>query len=818
MGQDQSLPPLAEDQLYINSGYAKLEKLDHYIPEDHSIESISLVGNKIRQFPSTLHKLTFLDLSNNELNEVDFSQINFNFESLQIIRLSSNQFKEIPKQIFEFKSLESIALDTNQIEDENYSFTSFDKLANLDLFLNGFREVPPLPESLKQLNIGFNHIRSISFHAANLTELQLAGNDMAEFSTECFFPELINLDISMNRLVELPPITSFAPKLSSLNCAYNFIVGLTSIPTTIQSIDISHNCVELISFDGLENLTNLDISFNKIKILPQLPQSIEHFNAEFNLIEQSESCQQLTKLNSLQINSNHLTEIPDFRSSTFGIFIMKNNFLKGINVEHLCDSIKRIDLTGNEIEVLPEALFDLPRVQVLNLSFNKIKEIPPSISKLTINTLFINGNPISSLPELPSTLMTLCASSCNFTTIPESIKNIPRLSSLDLSNNQITALTEFPNIYHLNLSLNSIEQLPPVPENMSSLDLSDNQIKAFEIRGDFVMIQEINLSNNNLTMYQIACDNLPVLNSLKISNNPKLKMNLQFEQIPVINVLDISGTQIKVQLPLPNTLKDFTISDQQLYKSINKPLCRLFNSLDAGYSEICGTRKSMEDAIIVRKNVVPSIDMYAVIDGHGGTETPVLSAFYIPELFQQSKNKSIGEMSNVFRRINKTLQEHKVRDGATIALTLVTPTEIGIAHLGDARALIVRKDKSVVTLTYDHKPTERSEIDLLKENHSYISSNRTAGILAVSRSLGDFRIPGVVRVPDLSCYKRHPDDYRLILGCDGVFDVMNNAMVGETALNCEDVNKAACLIRNLAFSRGSQDNISVIVVDISMKQ
>jgi serine/threonine protein phosphatase PrpC len=111
---------------------------------------------------------------------------------------------------------------------------------------------------------------------------------------------------------------------------------------------------------------------------------------------------------------------------------------------------------------------------------------------------------------------------------------------------------------------------------------------------------------------------------------------------------------------------------------------------------------------------------------------------------------------------------------------------------------------------------ERGELGLIKENHSFVEGGRTAGILAVSRALGDFGIPGVCRIPSILKYNRKQSDWRLVLACDGVFDVIDNEEIGRIIEGESDVKRAAYLLRNVAEARGSQDNVSVIVVDIEL--
>ena len=162
-----------------------------------------------------------------------------------------------------------------------------------------------------------------------------------------------------------------------------------------------------------------------------------------------------------------------------------------------------------------------------------------------------------------------------------------------------------------------------------------------------------------------------------------------------------------------------------------------------------------------------------------------------------------------------------MEDGSTLCLAFIAVNDSGkrkivTAHLGDARALIVRSDGKSRELTKDHKPSLRSEFDRIHRNFGYLSrDNRVDGRLAVARSLGDFEVFGVGREPELNEFDIDENDKYLVICCDGVFDVLSNDDVAKIAVNSSSTKEAAFKIRNAAFGCMSYDNISAIVVDLS---
>ena len=93
----------------------------------------------------------------------------------------------------------------------------------------------------------------------------------------------------------------------------------------------------------------------------------------------------------------------------------------------------------------------------------------------------------------------------------------------------------------------------------------------------------------------------------------------------------------------------------------------------------------------------------------------------------------------------------------------------------------------------------------------------------------------VISEPEVTCIQRTPDDECLILGSDGLWDVVTNDYACEVARKCllvlrkkykarpsppgEDpaASGAAALLVKLAYGRGSKDNISVVVVDLKCR-
>lgn len=813
MGQDESAPTLPSDAIHLSLARLKLNRIPFFIPPNHPVTQIDAPHNMLQTLPKCLEHLESLDLSDNSLYTLQerLHETDLHFKSLKTLRLSSNHLFTIPEAVNELESLQELSLDRNRLECVELSNT---KIAYLDLFLNNIAQFPILPDSITSLNLGFNHIKGLSVYMPHIRELRLAGNDLNEITETCSFPELIFLDLSFNRLVAIPPISSFAPKLELLNLSFNFLSQFPKgLPNTITKIEISHNClVEWTDqIELLDKLTFLDIHENKFTEIPKLPKSIEKLMADDNLFETAMPIN-LPGIRGIQFNHNSFTEIPIFSECKVTHLLMRNNKLINLNTDAISPTIKLMDFTSNFLKSIPISIFEFKTLTTLLLTKNLITDIPPEIIQSNITILNISDNPINSLPDLPETLKEIYACNCRFVLLPHSLFTLPDLQTLNFSKNLIEEIPELPEVENIMLSQNKILVLPSIPEFISSLDLSHNKLTAFSPDLDLPFLQNLDLSHNNITNLNLP--SLPSLQIIKLSHNP-LNMKLDLSQYPQIDTVDLCCTEIKHTFPLPASIRECITPDSKLLKSNTTTQLKYFRGTKCGYSEAIGSRPSMEDSLIIRENLKPKTpSLYGVIDGHGGFKTSALAASLIPHYFEKSENKSISGMTTVLKQVNEQLTKMQVNDGATIVIATVAPSLVSVAHLGDARALVVKRNGDALALTFDHKPTERSELDVLKQGRAFVASGRLSSHLAVSRALGDFQVDGVSRTPDLTTYFIKDDDYRLVLACDGVFDVLENDEVAKIVAEEPNVHESAALVKNMAIVRGTSDNVSVIVIDI----
>ncbi len=179
-----------------------------------------------------------------------------------------------------------------------------------------------------------------------------------------------------------------------------------------------------------------------------------------------------------------------------------------------------------------------------------------------------------------------------------------------------------------------------------------------------------------------------------------------------------------------------------------------------GFSQFQGTEPRLEDRTIVNED----LGLYAVLDGHGGTDVVEEAISAIPESVKRySKTKPslvwpniIADSDAKIRKAKRGSIFHKklIEGGTTFVGAIIKGNIATIANLGDSRALLIR-NSNVVAITDAHTPTNPEEKDRIESAGGLIQDGKLIGIrsisnapdaLTVSRSLGDapFKMPATV--------------------------------------------------------------------------
>jgi len=220
---------------------------------------------------------------------------------------------------------------------------------------------------------------------------------------------ILNLNISKNKLTELPSEISQLSNLRDVDLSDNC---LKSIPQVLQNlsslidINLANNSISISDQKSL----NLGEDFEFLK--PKLENKLELANPEDSIYSEEDL-----------VDSSSCSFIkPPNKSDSVdsGILLMDNSF-DFSNLTRLTN----LNLSQNEIQFFPESLSELPNLQLLNLShnyltclptvlksaqclryldisWNRLVEVPMWVGELTKCIKFsVSGNPIGDAMEFP---------------------------------------------------------------------------------------------------------------------------------------------------------------------------------------------------------------------------------------------------------------------------------------------------------------------------------------------------------------------------------------------------------------------------------
>ncbi|XP_061638952.1 protein phosphatase, Mg2+/Mn2+ dependent, 1Lb isoform X4 [Phyllopteryx taeniolatus] len=163
--------------------------------------------------------------------------------------------------------------------------------------------------------------------------------------------------------------------------------------------------------------------------------------------------------------------------------------------------------------------------------------------------------------------------------------------------------------------------------------------------------------------------------------------------------------------------------------------------------------------------------------------------------------------------------------GTTCLVALLSDKELTVANVGDSRGVLCDKDGNAIPLSHDHKPYQLKERKRIKKAGGFISFNgswRVQGILAMSRSLGDYTLKNlnvVIPDPDVLSFdlnKLQPEF--MILASDGLWDTFSNEeAVRFVRERLDEPHFGAKSIVLQSYYRGCPDNITVMVVKFKGK-
>lgn len=483
---------------------------------------------------------------------------------LEELTIDSCKLLHLPSETFDgLREIKKLTINTHNgewssgksFELSSGSLFGLKELHTLNLSDNNIRALPddvfcPLV-NLQTLNLTRNRIRSAD---------RLGFGDTAASRPNCGGTDVQVLDVSYNELRSLPEGS-----------------GISRL-RRLEHLDLKFNNITEISGEalaGMVSLRVLDLSSNRLETLPQglfagsrdLREIHLQNNSLFSLAKGL--FHRLDQLLVLDLSGNQLTS-GHVDAGTFTGLIrlivlnLSHNALTRIDGRTFIDLffLQILDLRNNSIGFIEDnAFLPLYNLHTLNLAENRLNTIGPLLFNglFVLSKLTLNNNLIVSVDSQAfrncSDLKDLDLSSNSLQEVPEALKELSFLKTLDLGENQITEFRNgsFRNLQQLtglrlidnligNLSRGMLWDLP----SLQVLNLAKNKIQSIE-RGTFernTQLEAIRLDENFLTDINGVFATLASLLWLNLSENHLVWFDYAF--IPSnLKWLDIHGNFIE---------------------------------------------------------------------------------------------------------------------------------------------------------------------------------------------------------------------------------------------------------------------------------
>ncbi|KAK6922492.1 PPM-type phosphatase-like domain [Dillenia turbinata] len=360
-----------------------------------------------------------------------------------------------------------------------------------------------------------------------------------------------------------------------------------------------------------------------------------------------------------------------------------------------------------------------------------------------------------------------------------------------------------------------------------------------------------NINNNGgAKRYPIHKDNLPSVDEEDLGNGDADSDGLNQTHLkigkPPRNFSVIRHCISSARLAAMAQLEDEVgISGHKMPSNDNSQFSPIFRS---GSCSDKGPKRYMEDEHISVNNLIehfgegvnlPSPGAFygashtfiEVFDGHNGTDAAsfakrnilnlIIEDSHFPRGMKKAVKSAFIKADNVFAEANALDKS----SGTTALTAIILGRRLTIANAGDSRAVLGKRGIAM-ELSRDHKPNCSLERQRIEKLGGTVYDGYLDGQLSVARALGDWHIKGqkgtkgpLSSEPEVQEVMLTEEDEFLIMGCDGLWDVMSSqcavTMVRKELMLHNDPERCSRELVKEALKRNCCDNLTVVVVCFS---
>ncbi|EIW63579.1 uncharacterized protein TRAVEDRAFT_161932 [Trametes versicolor FP-101664 SS1] len=819
---------------------------------------------KVPQSVRHCRTLQRLDLSCNRMTDLDDAGLE-KIPQLRHLKLQNNRMDALPKYFVGMHELRDLNISNNKFKDVPSVVCGLQSLVDLDV---SFNMITVLPQQLGQLTqlehfiIVGNQVSRIPEMFANLRSLRVLDcrrNPIVDISVVCTLPKIEQLLADHNSMHALD--VSFGPSLKELDASHNDITQLTlvpgplGLPYALTTLNLSHAKLSTLDDMALAQLTALEvlhIDHNSIRSLPESMgglSRLKHLSCSNNhLFMLPSSIGRLQWLEKLEAHNNDLSELPMslWNCSSLQVINVTSNVIStwslppgsidlDVAVSHAWGSSSvsllsdrkgsSSSIAGSSLPALASSLEELyvgensltadslhplallKELEVLNLSFNSIQQLPSSFFRnlVKLRELYLSGNDISAIPtenlQHMVSLEVLFLNGNKLQTLPREISKLTKLSVMDVGSNVLKYNInnwEFDwnwnfntNLRYLNLSGNKRLEIKP--------DMNHKQSRGQQQLSDF----------SSLTQ-------LRILGLMDVTIGMQTNIPEESEDRRVrTSMADVNG----VAYGIADTLSIRGATDQLTMIDLVQPNFR--GSPDEAVFAMFGRASHVASNNKLTKFLHDSF-----------------LRVFAEELARLSRSEEIPDaMRRSFLKLNKLLHDYlystsgrKMSHVSASAMSQAVHDKIGasgivlylvdrtlyIANAGNALAVISRQGIARL-VSRKHDPFDRLETARIRAAEGWVSPKGFVNDeIDVSRSFGFYYLLPVVNPrPDVYKYDLTTLDEFVIVGNRGLWDYVSYQTAVDIARKERDPMIASQKLRDFAISYGAEGTTMIMVIRVS---
>ncbi|KAL5231496.1 hypothetical protein ABZP36_030272 [Zizania latifolia] len=229
---------------------------------------------------------------------------------------------------------------------------------------------------------------------------------------------------------------------------------------------------------------------------------------------------------------------------------------------------------------------------------------------------------------------------------------------------------------------------------------------------------------------------------------------------------------------------------------------------------------------------------YGVFDGHGGPDAAAyMKRHAMKFLFEDSEFPQASQVDETFvQSVENSVRRAFLQadlaladdldisrsSGTTALMAVVFGRQLLVANAGDCRAVLCRRGMAM-EMSRDHRANYAEESERVAASGGYIEDGYLNGVLSVTRALGDWdmKLPDgstspLIAEPEFRQTMLTDDDEFLIMGCDGIWDVMTSqhavSIVRRGLRQHDDPERCARELVMEAKRLETADNLTVIII------